>query len=255
MRVIPVLDIRRGQAVRAVAGRRAHYGPLRSVLHDGTDPIALARAGRDAWALLDLYLADLDAILGEAPPSLDLFRAIHDLGLSPWVDAGVRDPADVPALIGAGVERVIVGLETIRGPETIAEIVDEFGADRIVFSLDLHEGRPLVETSAGWGTGIGREIAARVIDLGIRRIIHLDLAHVGTGQRPQTQSLDWLTDLARSNFGVEWLVGGGIDTPEDLAALARLGAWGVLVGSALHDGRMTAEVLEGMKPNWRDRES
>ncbi len=253
--MIPVLDVLGGRAVRAVAGDRAHYGPLRSVLHPGTDPITLARAGLIAWGLRDLYLADLDAIAG-APPDLGLYRAIGDLGLTLWVDAGVRDAAGVPGLLDSGVARLVVGLETVRGPGELAEVVGWAGADRVVFSLDLRDGRPIVDTRAAWGTDRPPEIAARVVELGIRRIIHLDLARVGTGSSPDTsgmgKSFDWLADLALANDGLEWLVGGGIVGLDDLAKLARIGAWGALIGSALHDGRIGAEDLKTWKPRWAD---
>jgi phosphoribosylformimino-5-aminoimidazole carboxamide ribotide isomerase len=233
MQVIPVLDIRHGQAVHAVAGDRAHYGPLRSILHGGTDPITLAKAGRDRWGLDQLYLADLDAILGEKPPAFEVYGELARLGLTLWVDSGVRDARDVPQLVEAGVERVIVALETVRGPEALAEIVAEFGSNRMVFSLDLRGTEPMIEPSANWGSTQAREIASRVVEIGIRRIIHLDLAAVGTGRNSRP-------DGRGNTFDVEWLVGGGISTTEDLARLARIGAWGVLVGSALHDGRLTS---------------
>ena len=151
MRIVPVLDIRHGRAVRAVAGDRAHYGPLRSVLHDSTDPLTLARAARDAWALPDLYLADLDAILGESAPRFELYEAITALGLDLWVDPGVRTAEDVSPLIDSGVARVIVGLETVEGPEALAAIVAKIGADRVVFSLDLIGGRAMGDTLRTWG--------------------------------------------------------------------------------------------------------
>ena len=69
MRIIPVLDLQGGQAVHAIAGDRAHYRPIQSVLHEGPDPIGLARAYRDSLGLRDLYLADLDAIAGAPLPS------------------------------------------------------------------------------------------------------------------------------------------------------------------------------------------
>src|SRR5947209_7775724 len=62
MRIIPVLDLKAGLAVHAVAGDRAYYQPIRSILHQGSDPIGLARAYRDKLGLSDLYVADLDAI-------------------------------------------------------------------------------------------------------------------------------------------------------------------------------------------------
>ncbi len=233
MRVIPVLDVRRGQAVRAVAGARDHYGPLRSVLHGGTDPIALAQAARDFWALPDLYLADLDAILGEGPPAWLMFRAIADLGLDLWVDAGVREAAEARPLIEVGVARVVVGLETVRGPETLRQIVAEVGRDRVVFSLDLHQGRPMIDARPAWGTDRPEEIASKAIEAGVRALIHLDLDRVGTGRGVAALGVPMAPD-------VEWIVGGGIAEVEEIRELRRAGFQGVLVGSALHDGRITA---------------
>jgi phosphoribosylformimino-5-aminoimidazole carboxamide ribotide isomerase len=236
MRVIPVLDVRRGQAVRAVAGARDHYGPLASVLHPGSDPVALAGAARLAWSLPDLYLADLDAILGEAPPDLGMFRSIVELGLDLWVDAGIRDASEARPLIEAGVARVVVGLETVRGPSSLREIVAEVGPDAVVFSLDLLQGRPMIDTRSTWGTDRPGAIAARAIEAGVRRIIYLDLARVGTGRGVER------LEMAGAP-GVEWFVGGGISGIEEIEGLRLAGVHGVLVGSALHDGRITSKDL------------
>ena len=237
MRVIPVLDVRQGQAVRAVSGHRAHYGPLRSVLFTGSDPIELARLGRSTWGLPDLYLADLDAILGEAPPRLDLFRDLQNLGLTLWVDAGVRQADQIGPLIEAGVGRVILGLETIRGPEVLAKAVEEVGAGSVVFSLDLRRGRPMVDTRPAWGTDLAEEIAGLAIEAGAGSLIHLDLDRVGTG-RGVGSSVGPLVP------GVEWIIGGGIAGIAEVRELARQGFAGVLVGSSLHDGRITAADLD-----------
>ena len=43
-------------------------------------------------------------------------------------------------------------------------------------------------------------------------------------------------DFARASLGVELLIGGGISNARDLRLLDLRGAWGALVGSALHDG-------------------
>jgi phosphoribosylformimino-5-aminoimidazole carboxamide ribotide isomerase len=245
--VIPVLDIRQGRAVHAVAGARSYYGPLRSVLHGSPDPIALARAGRDVWGLGDLYLADLDAILGESPPDLGLYRALRGLGLDLWVDAGVRIADDLPGLLRAGVTRVVVGLETVGGPEALAGIVDEAGADRVVFSLDLIEGRPMVDTLPRWGTIDPSELALHAIASGVRRIIRLDLARVGTGRG--AGELGPISD--EPGGSVEWFVGGGIAGIDEIRKLGLAGFSGVLVGSALHDGRISARDLEilGLPPS------
>ncbi len=206
-------------------------------MHPGTDPVELAKAGQAAWNLPDLYLADLDAILGEAAPNLRLYRTLADLGLNLWVDSGVREPHDVPRLIESGVAQVIVGLETINGPRSLQAILDQARPDRVVFSLDLKNGRPLVDCRTNWGTDRVDEIAAQVIELGIERIIELDLARVGIG-RPD-DSLGTVRDRRAA-----WFLGGGITSAAQIETLRRAGFAGVLVGSALHDGRIDRDSLD-----------
>ncbi len=237
MRIIPVIDLKGGLAVRAVGGDRAHYRPVRSILHPDADPVGLAIAIRGRLGLDELYLADLDAI-GGAPPSVALYRALADAGLRPWVDAGLRDATGLAGLIAAGVATVVAGLETLVGPEALASILDAVGPDRVVFSLDLRDGTPLVDTTATWGTRDPSAIARCAVDVGARRVLVLDLARVGMGMG-MGPTLDLVTALRRElPAGVELAAGGGVAGPEDMRRLRVAGADAVLVGSALHDGRI-----------------
>ena len=217
-----------------MAGDRADYRPLRSVLHPEPDPIGLALACRDRLGLDELYLADLDAIEGREP-DLALFLALGELGLSTWVDAGVRGPESLGPLIEAGVRTIVVGLETVRGPAALGEIVATVGAGAVALSLDLRDDRPILAPGANWRSDRADDLALEAIEAGVRRLILLDLARVGTGRGIGSRPL--LTDLARSLPALEFVVGGGVAGPGDLEVLDKAGAAAVLVGSAIHDGR------------------
>lgn len=239
MRVIPVLDLKAGQVVRARAGRRRHYLPIKSCLTHSSYPDDIARAFRDHYHLTELYLADLDAIAG-APPALAVYLALHALGFRLWIDAGVRDVADVGPLLGAGIERIVVGLETVAGPETLTAICHRVGTERVVFSLDLKHGEPLGDRSR-WRQPDAWSIATEVIAMGVRQVIILDLARVG--EYGGTGTVDLSKRLASCHPEVEIVAGGGV---RDVLDLQRLGACGVraaLVASALHDGRLRPDDL------------
>jgi phosphoribosylformimino-5-aminoimidazole carboxamide ribotide isomerase len=252
LRVIPVLDVKAGQAVHAVAGQRAHYRPVQSRLHATSDPIGLARAYRDVLGLDALYVADLDAIEGRWP-HFGLYRALAELGLELWVDAGLRDVRDAAALVAGFSENrsleggrkhepvLVVGLETVAGPAALRAICGHVGPRRIAFSLDLRDGRPLCASNGDWGTDDPEAIVAVAVALGVGRVILLDLARVGTGQGVGTLSL--LTRLAVAYPHVALLAGGGVASRADLDPLEAAGAAAVLLGSALHDGRITAVDL------------
>lgn len=238
MRIIPVLDVKGGRAVLARGGDRAHYAPVRSLLHEGSDPVEIALAYRDVLGLRVVYLADLDAI-GGAAPALPLFGAIAALGMGLWVDAGARTADEAGPPLASGAEVVVAGLETLGGPEVLEEIVRRFGPERVAFSLDLRAGRPMVPTPATWGTDEPRDLAGLAIAAGVRRLILLDLARVGTGAGVGTEPL--LEAIHADHPGVEVVVGGGVAGPGDLRRLEDAGASAALVGSALHDGRIGAD--------------
>jgi phosphoribosylformimino-5-aminoimidazole carboxamide ribotide isomerase len=236
MRVLPVLDVKAGQVVRGIAGRRHEYAPIRSPLTASGEPLAVARAFRERFGLTELYLADLDAIAGAAP-ALPLYRALTAQGFALWVDAGVRQAEDAEAL--AELVGLVVGLETVAGPATV-EALARRHSERMLFSLDLRSGQPLADPVA-WGGASASEIAARVVAAGVRRLLVLDLARVGTDGGTGTEEL--CARLAATYPAVDVLAGGGIRGATDLSRLRRRGVRGALVASALHDGRLSPADL------------
>ena len=241
LRVIPVLDVIGGRAVAAFAGDRRRYRPLQGTA-EGADPLAWAMRFRclleDAGATMPmaLYVADLDAIEGRTPRHA-MLDELADRGLALWVDAGIRGRGDLPSIFDHGATVAVLGLETIKGPETLAELIDLAGPDRLALSLDLRDGRPLVDTRPRWGTADPIRIARQGVDLGIHRLIVLDLARVGTGRGLGTEDL--LEAIQSSGpRDLELIAGGGIDGPIGLDRASRMGIDGVLIGSALRDGRI-----------------
>ncbi len=240
LRVVGVLDLRGGEVVRGVGGRRDEYRPVVSRLTRSCRPLDVARAFRDHLGLAELYLADLDAIAG-AEPAWATIAALRADGFRLWVDAGVRDAVAARRLAACGIETMVAGLETLAGPAALAEMAADLGP-RLVFSLDLKEGRPLA--SAGWEGGDAWSIAAQAVRLGARRVLVLDLARVGSGAGPGVGAL--CARLAAAHPEIEVSAGGGVRGRADLERLREHGARAVLIASALHDGALRSEDLGGV---------
>ena len=144
MQVIPVIDLMHGQVVRGVGGRREQYRPIESVLAADARPTTVARALADG-GFCETYVADLDAILGRQP-AWEIYEQLIAAGLEPWVDAGVSSPQRARQLadfrtIGRGLAAVVAGLESAGDPGMLAEIFAIVGPARLIFSLDLKQGR------------------------------------------------------------------------------------------------------------------
>jgi phosphoribosylformimino-5-aminoimidazole carboxamide ribotide isomerase len=240
MKIIPVIDILGGRVVRAVGGRRNEYRPIDSPLIRSTDPSEVAAHLCETFDADTLYVADLDAITGQAD-SLGNDVPTPGRNVAIWIDAGVRTVDDVDRLLTCGVDRVIIGLETLPSPVVLAQIVRMAGADRIVFSLDLRGGEPICG-SAGWGRPRAEQVADRAMDAGVTRVILLDLSRVGG--RAGTGTLEIAQCLLKTRPDLEVVVGGGIYEIDQLRKLRNAGMWGALLATALHDGSISPADLQ-----------
>lgn len=241
MRILPVLDLMGGEVVRGVAGRRSEYRPVVSRLCASSRPADVARAFRAHFGLEELYLADLDAIAG-GDPALTTYALLQADGFRLWIDAGVRELNRVHLLAEAGVECVVIGLETAAGPDVLAEACGTL-SEGVVFSLDLKAGAAL-GNAAPWGTSEPEAMAAQAVALGVRRLIVLDLARVGVGDGTGTEDL--CARLTAAHPGVEVIAGGGVRGAADLRRLRTCGVRTALVASALHGGRLTRADWEAL---------
>ena len=240
MRLIPVIDLLSGQVVRGVGGRRSEYRPVQSVLTDQATPGAVAAALVETFGFRTVYVADLDAIAGAAP-DWQSYVEIGSRGLRLWVDAGLGEADRGRELLRfmneqQTLERVVSGLESSPGPESLAGLVEQFSPGRLIFSLDLKAGVPLT-SAQGWRGMSPEQIAAAAWQAGVRSMIVLDLASVG--MREGVNTVDLCRRLRQRWPALELIGGGGVRSIEDLQLLTDAGFDAALVASALHDGRLT----------------
>ncbi len=219
-RVIPVLDIRQGQVVQAVRGERADYQPIRSVLTPDTKPGAVVEAVLALFAFPVFYLADLDALMGEAPQSgLIVELCTQHPNVEFWIDAGPIDPTETPWPENA---RAVYGTEYTQ---------DWPQHDIPVLSLDFDQ------------TGLigGQQIWAQP-QRWPEQVIAMALHRVGSLHGPDWPLLQRLRNHAPKR---RWIAAGGLRDAMDVRSLLEAD-YDVLVASALHRGTVTREDLQAL---------
>ena len=214
MRVVGVIDLKAGAAVHAVRGERERYRPV-------GDPLSIARGFR----LEELYVADLDAIAGAGDNDAVIRALAHEARV--MVDAGVGEPERARALLELGVHRVVVGTETLADADALDRLLPE-----AILSVDLREGRTLSPDPRLAGLP-ALDAMALLRRPGLREVIVLDLALVGSGAGPNVAAI---AEIHAAFPELELLAGGGVRDAADLRALAGAGAAGALVATALHRG-------------------
>jgi phosphoribosylformimino-5-aminoimidazole carboxamide ribotide isomerase len=247
VRIIPVIDLRDGRAVRGRSGDRSRYIGVTSLLSgapatDLSDPAALLSVYRTSLRPATIYVADLDRITGVR----DNDAILDDLATrAPEVrflwDGGFSDAATIAGASRNGRVVPVIGTETLRSIEELGPLRRPAGACRPVLSLDLRAEGVVSRSDLVGGLG-EKEILRQARLRGVRSVILLLLDRVGTsGGLPR----DRLRRLRAAAQGVELLAGGGIASVDDLLYLRDAGFAGALLATALHDGRITPADLEG----------
>ena len=235
-RTIPVIDLRYGRAVHAVGGARRQYRRLDEVFGVDSDPERVAAHFAERFP--QVYFADLDAILDDHR-DWELYRRIVKLARECWFDLGIGSSdsaitAYEEVFCDQQLGALIIGLESLESIEELREICASIPREHLVFSLDLSDGEPMARPSTGKSrTPI--EWAKIAIDCGMSRLILLELTNVGNSTGPPV--LDLCRELAP--LGAKLYSGGGTRDLRDVSAALAAGCSGILVGTALHDGRIS----------------
>ena len=106
----------------AMKGDRARYQPVKSMLTDTAEPLAVARAFHEKLQLAELYIADLNAIQGHGHHQALISQLAQQSGMQLIVDAGASDVASAQQVLDIGASQVVIGSETLIAWETLLTI-------------------------------------------------------------------------------------------------------------------------------------
>jgi phosphoribosylformimino-5-aminoimidazole carboxamide ribotide isomerase len=229
--VLPAIDLRDGRCVRLVQG---DFG--RSREYDA-DPVERAREWERRGARA-LHVVDLDGAREGRPGQLDLVGEIaHSVGVPVQVGGGIRTLEDLRAVRGAGASRVVIGTAAVRNRELRLRAVEALGADLVV-AVDARDG---IVATHGWRSSSGAgvlDLAEELAADGVAAVLFTDVSRDGTFSGA---ALEETAAVARL---VPTIASGGVRGTGDVLALSKItGVIGVIVGTALYEGRVTLEEL------------
>jgi cyclase len=126
--IMPCLDMRNGRVVKGV-----HFVDIR----DAGDPVRCARAYCEAGAD-ELAMLDITATVEGRGTMLDVVKRVAEVCTVPLtVGGGIADVASAAAVLEAGADKVSTSSAAFRNPAVIAEMVKEFGAEKVTLAIDV----------------------------------------------------------------------------------------------------------------------
>jgi len=211
--MIPSIDIQGGEVVQLVGGRER-------ALAAGLPADWARRFGRVGLTAV----VDLDRALGTGD-NTDLITPLLDLAPC-TVGGGIRDLTTARRWLDRGAQQVVIG--TAASPELLRQLPRE----RVIVALDSRDDQVL---SHGWQRGTGHQVVDRMRELRDLAGCFL-LTSVEREGRMAGIDLERARDLKQAAGTASVIVAGGVASPDDVAALDRLGI-DAQVGMALYTGR------------------
>ncbi|MCE5217542.1 imidazole glycerol phosphate synthase cyclase subunit [bacterium] len=231
--IMPCLDMQNGRVVKGV-----HFVDIR----DAGDPVECAKAycaaGADEIALLDITAT----VEGRAT-MLEVVKRVAEAATVPFtVGGGIRDVASAAAVLEAGADKVSTSSAAFRRPEVIAEMVKEFGPERVTVAIDvdanpaLPSGYEVYVDGGRTATGADAvEWAKQVDGYGVGCI--LPTSKAGDGARTG-YDLPLIRGIAQS-VKAPVVASGGAGELKHFLEAAEAGAAVLLAASVFHFGTLT----------------
>ncbi|MDI6401761.1 1-(5-phosphoribosyl)-5-[(5-phosphoribosylamino)methylideneamino]imidazole-4-carboxamide isomerase [Balneolaceae bacterium ANBcel3] len=234
MQVIPAIDLLNGKVVRL---KKGDYNEV-TVYSD--DPVSFVKKFKDA-GFTHIHIVDLNGAREGRFMNLPIIESIiQETGISVQSGGGIRSREDIETLLDAGISRIVSSSLAVQRPMEWKAAIDSFGGDTCILGLDIKDGKMAY---GGWER-ISDESAidflGEMVRLGVRTILCTDISRDGM--------LSGVNSGLYSNISerfpqVNIIASGGVADVDDLKQLAIEGMYGVVVGRAYYEKKITLEEM------------
>jgi len=228
VKIIPAIDLMDGQVVRLLKGK-----PEDKTVYSN-NPQEIAKKWEKSGADM-IHMVDLDATL-QRGSNLELIRKItKELSIPVQVAGGLRTESLISEALDFA-QRIVIGTIAFKNADLALSLLKKFGNERMVVSTDHNDGVIVIN---GWRqqTGIYLIDAVRdFADMGFTEFLITNVVRDGTLQGPDTENL-----TAACKLGKNVIASGGISGPADILKVKSYNAYGVILGKALYEGKISIE--------------
>lgn len=217
-----------GQVVRLVQGKPQN----KTVYSDKPQEIA-KRWEKDGADML--HIVDLDATL-QRGSNFNLIRRItQHVSIPVQVAGGLRTETLINDALDFA-DRVVIGTIAFKNEDLAKSLMKKFGSNRIVISVDHNDGIIVIN---GWQQQTTTKLLDAISKFARKDFTEFLVTNVsrdGTLLGPDTKTL---TEACK--VGKNVIASGGISGPEDISKVKECNAYGVILGKALYDGKISIQ--------------
>ena len=229
MKIIPAIDLMNEQVVRLYKG-----DPKQKTVYSD-NPVEIAKKWEANGADM-LHIVDLDATLGTGSNLSIIKKILEEISIPVEVAGGLRDESlilDVAKISS----RVVIGTLAFKDKELVKKLLLSLGSEKIVISVDHIDGEIVIH---GWQDKTGIKLIDAIkefLDMGFTEFLLTNVSHDGTLEGPDLEFLEQACKLSNANV----IASGGISNVNDVKDVKEKNAFGVILGKALYENKVSIE--------------
>lgn len=234
MRLIPAIDIIDGKCVRLEQGDYAR----KKVYNQ--NPLEVAKSFQDA-GLQFLHVVDLD---GAKAGKLVNWKTVEEIAkhtqLRIDIGGGIKSAEDIRIALDSGVRQVNIGSAAVKQRDEVLRWFEDFGGDKIILSADVKKNFIAIH---GWQTQTDLHVLEFIrsyLEVGLRTVTCTDIAKDGL---LKGVSVDLYQEIMKEIPSINLIASGGLSSLEELSALKAMNMYGVIIGKAIYEGKISLQAL------------
>ncbi|NBB19977.1 1-(5-phosphoribosyl)-5-[(5-phosphoribosylamino)methylideneamino]imidazole-4-carboxamide isomerase [Runella sp. CRIBMP] len=233
--IIPAIDLIEGKCVRLTQGDYEQ----KKIYNE--HPLEVAMQFEDA-GLTRLHLVDLDGAKAKKVINWKVLETIATkTKLHVDFGGGVQSEDDLRVVFESGAKQVTGGSIAVKNPDLFEKWLSNYGGEKIILGADARNERVAV---SGWEEGTELwvyDFVQKWIDKGAQYTISTDVAKDGLLQGP---SFELYRNMQDQCPGIQIIASGGVSNLDDIEMLAEMNLFGVIVGKAIYEGKVTLAELQ-----------
>jgi phosphoribosylformimino-5-aminoimidazole carboxamide ribotide isomerase len=232
--IIPAIDIIDGKCVRLTKGDYAQ----KTIYNE--NPLEVAKSFEGA-GITHLHLVDLDGAKKKEIVNLNVLERIAS-GTNLQIDfgGGIQSDASVTSAFSAGAAQITAGSIAVKNAELVERWLYKFGASKIILGADAKEEMIAI---SGWEEKTEVSIydfVKKWVGKGVQYCLSTDVAKDGMLEGP---SFGLYRALKEQSPSLNIIASGGVSSIADIEALNEQQLYGVVVGKAIYEGRISIEEI------------
>ena len=227
MKIIPAIDLMNGQVVRLYKG-----DPKQKTVYSD-NPVEIAKKWEANGADM-LHIVDLDATLGTGSNISIIKKILEEITIPVEIAGGLRDESLILD-VGKMSNRVVLGTLAFKDKELLKKLLLSLGSEKIVISVDHIDGEIVIH---GWQDRTGIKLIDAIkefLEMGFNEFLLTDVSRDGTLEGPDLEFLEQACNLGKTNV----IASGGISNIHDVKAVKEKNAFGVILGKALYENKIS----------------